>query len=275
MARVDVQKLLEDLGLTKYQTRVLIALMQCGESKASEVSKLSGVPRAKVYGVLDQLVDMGLVDKKPGRPVTYVAKEPEDIVERLKLNVETEYLSKIQKLEKNRNYLLKKLEEVYTPKSREPKELIRIVRVGEPSERETRLMILNAKNEVNVVSKVFEYYPKVREELMDACSRGVKIRVLLLSKDLLDGKGRSVQRTIVKMIERDLNAEIRFSRTSLPLRGVIVDPSYDYKSGKAIFVVEDPTTPLYLRDAAITENPSLVAGMKKYFELIWEYESEV
>ncbi|RLI78320.1 hypothetical protein DRP04_10285 [Archaeoglobales archaeon] len=60
----------------------------------------------------------------------------------------------------------------------------------------------------------------------------------------------------------------------LPLRGLIVDPSYEYRTGKAIFVVEDPKTPLYLRDAVITENPSLVAGMKRYFDLIWKYESE-
>ena len=72
---------------------------------------------------------------------------------------------------------------------------------------------------------------------------------------------------------RIVYAKIRFSKTILPLRGMIVDPSYDYTSGKAIFVVEDPKTPLYLRDAAITENPSLVAGMNKYFDLIWNYES--
>jgi hypothetical protein len=28
-----------------------------------------------------------------------------------------------------------------------------------------------------------------------------------------------------------------------------------------------------MRQAAITDNGSFVAGMKRYFELIWEYES--
>jgi len=31
-----------------------------------------------------------------------------------------------------------------------------------------------------------------------------------------------------------------------------------------------PEMTLYLRDDAITDNPGLVAGMKKYFDLIWE-----
>ncbi len=69
-------------------------------------------------------------------------------------------------------------------------------------------------------------------------------------------------------------AEVRFSKGLLPLRGSIIDLSYEYRTGKAIFAVEDPKTPLYLRDAIITENPSLVAGMKRYFDLIWKYESE-
>jgi hypothetical protein len=68
-------------------------------------------------------------------------------------------------------------------------------------------------------------------------------------------------------------AEVRFSQVTLPLRGSVVDPSYDYKTGKAIFLVEERGVPLTLRDAAITENPSLVAGMKRYFDLIWKYES--
>jgi len=270
---MDIEKVLEEIGFSGYQIKALLALIQCGEAKASDIAQLSGVPRAKVYSVLDQLVDLGLADKKPGRPIMYKAKKPNEIIERLKLNIEMEYRKKIEKFEKTKKKLERVLNELYTPVS-EPKELIRIVKVGEPSERETRLMFFEAKREINIVSKVFEYYPKVREELISAVRRNVNVKILLLGESFLSERSRIVQKEIVKMLRKNLdNAEIRFSKTILPLRGVIVDPSYDYTSGKAIFVVEDPKTPLYLRDAAITENPSLVAGMKKYFDLIWNYES--
>jgi len=36
---------------------------------------------------------------------------------------------------------------------------------------------------------------------------------------------------------------------------------------------EEKDIPLDMRQAAVTENGSLVAGMMRYFELIWEYES--
>ena len=271
---MDIEKLLEELGLSSYQAKVLTALIQCGESKASDVSQLSGVPRAKVYSVLDQLVDMGLVDKKPGRPIKYKAKAPEEIVERLRYNIEMEYKKRLRRIEEIGSDLIRILRELYKPLETESRELIKVIKVGEPSERETRLMFSEAKREINIISKVFEYYPKVKNELISAVDRGVNVKILLLGKEFLDERSKEVQKEIVNLLKRDLkNVEIRFSKTILPLRGTIIDPSYEYKSGKAIFVVEDPRTPLYLRDAAVTENPSLVAGMKKYFDLIWKYES--
>ena len=265
--------MLEKLGLSGYQIKVLLSLMQCGEAKASDIAQLSGVPRAKVYFVLDQLVDLGLIDKKPGRPIKYSAKSPHEVVERLRLNIENEYKEKLKKFKSFEEDLKRMLGCIYKPKS-EPKELIKIVKVGEPSERETRRMFSEAKKEINIISKVFEYYPKVRDELISAVNRGIDLKILLLGESFLDSRGKNIQKEVVKLIQEDLDeVAIRFSETTLPLRGSIVDPSYNYTSGKAIFVVEDPKTPLYLRDAAITENPSLVAGMKKYFDLIWNYES--
>lgn len=268
-----VEGILERLGLSSYQTKALVSLLRCGEAKASEISELSGVPRAKVYEVLNQLVDLGLVDKIPTRPVRFRARKPEEILERLRRNIMMEYEDRIGFFERMRKDLMRKFVSLYSPSGFRTKELIRVVSVGGASERETRMMYTEAEREIDIVSRSFEYYPKVRKELIDAFKRGVSIKILLLGHDFIDERTRRVQSEVMKMLRSDMDVEIRLSKTSLPLRGSIVDPSYDYRTGKAIFVVEDPETPLYLRDAAVTENPSLVAGMKKYFDLIWEYES--
>jgi hypothetical protein len=47
----------------------------------------------------------------------------------------------------------------------------------------------------------------------------------------------------------------------------------DYETGTAIFLVEEKDVPLHMRQAAVTENGSFVAGMDRYFSLIWEYDS--
>lgn len=270
---MDIRQIFGNLGLSTYQAKVLFTLIRHGEAKASDISELSGVPRAKVYSVLDQLTDLGFVDKKPGRPAKYKSKSPEKIVERLKYNILLDYTKRLKIVEEVEGNLFEQLKEFYSPSEVRSKELIRVIRVGEPSERETKLLYLEAKKVINIISRSFEYYPKVRKELVDAAKRGVEIKVLLLGSKYLSDSSRKVQEEILRLVKRELDAEIRLSKTILPLRGTIIDPSYEYKTGKAIFVVEDPETPLYLRDAAVTENPSLVAGMKKYFDLIWKYES--
>jgi hypothetical protein len=47
----------------------------------------------------------------------------------------------------------------------------------------------------------------------------------------------------------------------------------DYEQGAAIMLVEEKDVPLHKRQAAVTENGSFVAGLERYFELIWTYES--
>ncbi len=74
----------------------------------------------------------------------------------------------MKKIEEIESELVDLLKELYKPSEVESKELIKVIRVGEPSERATRLMYLEAKNEINIISKCFEYYPKVRKELIEA-----------------------------------------------------------------------------------------------------------
>ena len=58
---VRVIECLKSLGLTKYEALVYIALLKLESATASEIHEISGVPRASVYTVIDQLVEKGLV----------------------------------------------------------------------------------------------------------------------------------------------------------------------------------------------------------------------
>lgn len=52
---------IQSMGLTQYEAKVYLTLVSRGPSNAYQVSKASGVPRARVYEVLDGLVQHGLV----------------------------------------------------------------------------------------------------------------------------------------------------------------------------------------------------------------------
>jgi sugar-specific transcriptional regulator TrmB len=69
---------LRSLGLTKYEALVYIALLRVNGATASEIHGISGVPRASVYPVLDQLVHKELVTVSQSSPKRFAALPPEE-----------------------------------------------------------------------------------------------------------------------------------------------------------------------------------------------------
>jgi len=69
---------LRSLGLTKYEALVYIALLHVNGATASEIHGISGVPRASVYPVLDQLVHKELVTVSQSSPKRFAALPPHE-----------------------------------------------------------------------------------------------------------------------------------------------------------------------------------------------------
>lgn len=59
--------LLTKLGLGEYEARAYFTLLLCGESKAWDVARKSGVPQAVVYKILESLVVKRVVAVKEGK----------------------------------------------------------------------------------------------------------------------------------------------------------------------------------------------------------------
>ena len=78
---VDLVESLKALGLTKYEALVYIALLRVTCATASEIHESSGVPRASVYPVIDQLLDKELVSVSQSAPKRFAAIPPENAVE--------------------------------------------------------------------------------------------------------------------------------------------------------------------------------------------------
>jgi sugar-specific transcriptional regulator TrmB len=74
---------LGELGLSSYEEKAYRALLSLGSASAREVSDASGVPRGRVYDVLNGLESRELVRAGAGDPTTYAAVEPEVAVDRL------------------------------------------------------------------------------------------------------------------------------------------------------------------------------------------------
>jgi len=70
------QKLCEYLGLSEYEAKIYVSLVEAGQAKARTLSVMSGVPRTKVYSVLKKLIDLGFVIEIPGEPRRFSPAPP-------------------------------------------------------------------------------------------------------------------------------------------------------------------------------------------------------
>ena len=265
--------LLINMGLNEYQATALAHLIFLGETKATTLSKTSKVPSARIYGVLDQLAKMGLVTMRPGRPVLYTPRPLEDIASSLVTFSMSELKEKLRILEDYAKNFVDTSKKIYLKgKKGIPRvPLLRIVSVGEVSLDETKKLYDAAEKEIQILSRAMVYLPEVAEELREAVMRGVSLKIILMKPDMLGSEDREKQGKILEKIDEALGSsiEIRFT-DEIPIRGCIVDPK---TGGKALFLVEDPGVPFFLREAAITSHQSVVRGLGLMYSLLWKHKT--
>jgi sugar-specific transcriptional regulator TrmB len=265
------------LGLTEYEETALEELTTLGQTSAPNLAEATGIPKARIYGVLDALSDRGFIKVIPGRPKQYQAKPPVEILDRAVENQRQEYEQFQAELNARREAFLDEYEarfERATEDVSPASELFHVVDVGEPSERETRRIYDKADESVYVLSKSFEYFDSVQPTFEGALDRGIEVSILLLDPARLSDENRAIQADIVEEISSSYpDVGIRYSEDQLPWRGTLSDPSMEYDSGTAILLVQEDDVPNHMRQAAITENAAFVAGLKRYFDLVWKYEA--
>jgi len=62
---------LRDFGLTEYQARAYLALLDLGTATASQIPPIARVPRTRIYATMQQLHGKGLVEIIPETPLKY------------------------------------------------------------------------------------------------------------------------------------------------------------------------------------------------------------
>jgi sugar-specific transcriptional regulator TrmB len=92
---------IQEYGLTEYEARAYLALLDFEVATASKVARLARVPRTKIYQALEDLEEKQLVQVIPERPKRFVAQPFENHIEQL----EREHERKIQQLEQEREDL--------------------------------------------------------------------------------------------------------------------------------------------------------------------------
>ncbi len=75
---------LKRIGLTEYEAKAYLALLNTHLSTATQVSDKSGVPRTRIYNVLESLAQKGWVRIYSGVPLLFKAVDPMVVFEQVK-----------------------------------------------------------------------------------------------------------------------------------------------------------------------------------------------
>jgi len=70
-------KFAEYTGLSEYESKVYLTLVDLGVTGARRLSMTCDVPRTKVYNTLKKLIDVGLVVEVPGKTKSFIAVAPD------------------------------------------------------------------------------------------------------------------------------------------------------------------------------------------------------
>lgn len=242
---VDVDHLterLQELGLTEYQSRTYVAAVELGEARPPKIVEKSGVPQARIYDVIADLSEMGLVEvheKSGGKTVG--APPPDVALDSYKERHVNEFSETI-------DYISTELEKTHE-REQTTAGSVTVLRHDESANRHMRRAIADAEWWI-ALSLTPERYAELEDEILDALDRGVTVRLVVTTSDF----GANVTGD-----EFPDDLLVRSRQLSDLL--VATDRSYGVYSG------DMPTNDE--RSYHVVTNQNLVLQFQQYYEQIW------
>ena len=176
-------KLRSAFDLNLYEVKIWTALLSRGISTAGELSDITDVPRSRAYDVLESLERKGFVVMKLGKPIRYIAIQPQEIIERMKKKAEMDATDKISRLEKLKDTeMLGELKKLYEQgvEMIEPSELSGALKGRHNIHDHLDLMVRDAEETIDILTTGSEFKRLVEYHLPSlkaATEKGVKVRI--------------------------------------------------------------------------------------------------
>jgi sugar-specific transcriptional regulator TrmB len=238
----EAKRVLQELGLTEYETRAYLSLLERGPMAATQVSEYSNVPYSKVYETLNSLEKKGWIKSEKARPSQYYPKSPAEALTAAKLKLEDDMKGWEQAI-------LSELQPLYDKREIKEKPDIWILR-----------------GEFNILAKLQEMLDKAKNELMIAAPVLTKtlVKAALPMLNSLQNKSTKILFLISKDVkELDIEeiakiAEVR-TREHMFGGGVIADG----KEALLLLGEEKPSLVIW------SNHLGLVKFAKDYFEYLW------
>ncbi len=77
------------LGLTEYEARAYVAVVAINEGGITDISQQSGIPRSRVYDIMERLAIKGFVEVGAMKPLRYRAVDPDKVTNQIRMEFAT------------------------------------------------------------------------------------------------------------------------------------------------------------------------------------------
>jgi len=238
------KRALQDLGLTEYETRAYVALLQRGSMTASEISEMAPVPYSKIYEVLGNLERKGWIESESGRPLKYYPRSPPDALEATRLR---------------RERLLK---------TSETQVLGELTPIFQKRESQERPDIWIVRGEFNVMSKTKETMERSTKEILIAVPAFTREMLDLVSPTLFHLKNRGVKIQIMtsESVEKQ-NLDEACAFAEVRVRGQMFGGGIVSDVQEVMLLLEEEEGRTAL--AIWSDHVGLARFAKNYFEYLW------
>lgn len=252
------QRELTELGLTGYEARVYLALVNRSRYTAAQVARESRVPRQRIYDVLSSLTERGLVRALPGQVTRYTAVDPAAAIERLM----AAHRATFSQLEQTTARLVEALVPAWSQGRDEtdPLDYVEVLRDREMLSERIEEIQAEAKKEILAMAKL-PYLTGDNTEGIATTRRlteaGGSVRCLY-ERDVLGHEGMLTD--IQRYVAAGEQARVA---GGVPMRMWIVDGS------RVVMSLRDPVADSSSTTNVIIEHPALAQCLTYAFEAIW------
>lgn len=257
-----LKKLRAAFDLNIYEVKIWTSLLCRGVATAGELSDISQIPRSRSYDVLDSLEKKGFVMMKLGKPIKYIAIEPDEIIRRIKDQVKEKSVERISELENIKSEtLFDDLKLLYTQgvQKVDPANLSGSIKGRDAIYSQLKGMLESAEKEVVISTTedgALRKTKKFRNLFNKLSDRGVKVKLAAPISDLDESYLKDVSNAVAfKNVE------------GLDARFCVVDRK------QVLFMVSDDKDVHETYDSAVwVSAPYFSESFSTMFDSMWDKE---
>ncbi len=252
---------LKKIGLQEYEAKVYYLLIKMGGLNATDISKLSKVPRTKIYSVLENLEKRGFCIRIPGKIRKYKVLSPKVAFSNL--------LYEIEEKRENITHLVESLETFYETEKKGTNSLDDYIEIltnrNQIHERYVSL-VRNTKHEF--IGFVKPPYAHERNKQKLNTQEKVEFEIMrkgVIEKGLYEYPDEEDMEFIVSHIEKCVEAgEKARMIEKIPVKMYISDGRF------VLMALDNPELSTSPFTMILIEHPDLALANKILFEHLWE-----